>query len=476
MIVNDAKGEPQHGTDRRENGNLMRGQFVVILNQSGDCEAFVAKATFFFEKHIATIGQASPHAGHNAGVCEQSINKDAKVATAFRLPELDVVSPANAVGRPLRIALFSGNYNYVRDGANQALNSLVAFLERQGHSVRVYSPTSATPAFEPAGTLVSVPSVAIPGRAEYRLARGLPERLRRDIRNFAPDIMHLSAPDPLGHSAKKLARVLGVPVVASVHTRFETYFEFYGLGWIRPLGEALLRRFYSGLDEVLVTSSGFGAVLRAQGLIEHSSVWSRGVDKIRFNPAKRSLEWRRSLGIGDAEPVIGFVGRLVLEKGLDTVAAAVTELQARGVAHRVLIVGDGPARERLAAQLPQAIFTGSLSGEALPRAYASVEVLLNPSTTETFGNINLEAMASGIPVVAAVATGSNCLIEDGVTGRLVSPGDIAGFADALAGYLQNSGRRAAAGRAGLASAQNYDWDVINGAVLARYRSILAAQA
>ena len=393
------------------------------------------------------------------------------MATAFRLPDI----PEMTVVKPLRIALFSGNYNYVRDGANQALNRLVAFLEAQGNSVRVYSPTSDTPAFEPAGTLVSVPSVSIPGRAEYRVARGLPASLKRDIRDFAPDLIHLSAPDPLGHSAKKLARTLGVPVVASVHTRFETYFEFYGLGWARPIGEALLRRFYAGLDEVFVTSAGFGDVLREQRLITHSAVWSRGVDKARFHPSKRSLEWRRSLGIGDGEPVIAFVGRLVLEKGLDTVAAAVNALDARGVAHRVLIVGDGPARERLAAQLPDAIFTGSLSGDALPRAYASAEVLLNPSTTEPFGNINLEAMASGIPIVAAIATGSNCLIDDGLTGRLVPPGDIGAFADALALYLGNSGTRAAAGRAGLEAAQRYDWDTINGAVLARYREILAVR-
>lgn len=394
------------------------------------------------------------------------------MATAFRrLETADEPAP-----KLLRIALFSGNYNYIRDGANQALNRLVASLEAEGNTVRVYSPTSDTPAFPPAGTLVSVPSFSIPGRAEYRLSRGLPEALRQDIRDFAPDIFHLSAPDPLGHSAKKLARAMGVPVVASVHTRFETYFEFYGLGWARPAGELLLRRFYAGLDEVFVTSAGFGDVLREQRLIGHSAVWSRGVDKARFHPSKRALAFRRGLGIGDAEPVIAFVGRLVLEKGLDTVSAAVAELKKRGVPHRLLIVGDGPARERFEAQVPDAIFTGSLSGDALPIAYASAELLLNPSTTETFGNINLEAMASGIPIVAAIATGSNCLVDDGVSGRLVAPGDIAGFADALTLYLGNPGARAAAGRAGLAMAQAYDWDAINGAVLSRYRSILAVHA
>ncbi|WP_371870773.1 glycosyltransferase family 4 protein [Sandarakinorhabdus glacialis] len=404
------------------------------------------------------------------------------MATAYRLladdEELSLLPVAQPVPRPLRrplrIALFSGNYNYVRDGANQALNRLVAFFESQGNIVRVYSPTSATPAFPPAGTLVSVPSFSIPGRAEYRIARGLPAALKRDIRNFAPDIFHLSAPDPLNHSAKKLARAMGVPVVASVHTRFETYFEYYGLAWARPLGEALLKRFYAGLDEVFVTSEGFGDVLREQGMIGHSAVWSRGVDKLRFSSGKRSLAWRRGFGIADDELVIGFVGRLVLEKGLDVVAAAAAELKARGVAHKLLIVGDGPARERLQAQVPGAVFTGFLDGDTLPRAYASADMLLNPSVTETFGNINLEAMASGIPVVAAIATGSNCLIDDGVNGRLVPAGDIGAFADALTQYLTDPRARAAAGAEGLRRARLYDWDSINGAVLDRYHEIVGS--
>ncbi len=393
------------------------------------------------------------------------------MATAHRLP-IESAPPTPA--RPLRIALFSGNYNYVRDGANQALNRLVGFLEGQGHAVRVYSPTSPTPAFPPAGTLVSAPSFRIPGRAEYRLSTGLNAALKRDIRDFAPDIVHLSAPDPLGHAAKTFARTLGVPVVASVHTRFETYFEFYGIGWFRQVAEGILRRFYAGLDEVFVTTPTLGVQMRDQGLLASApAVWSRGVDKLRFAPQRRSLGWRRGLGLADEDFVIGFVGRLVLEKGLDTVAAVATELRARGVSHKLLIVGDGPARERFAAQVPDAVFTGFLDGDMLPTAYASADVLLNPSTTETFGNINLEAMASGIPVVAALASGNDALIVDGVTGRLVPPADIAAYADALAAYATDPALRAAVGAAGLERARGYDWDAINGAVLARYRELAA---
>jgi glycosyltransferase involved in cell wall biosynthesis len=396
------------------------------------------------------------------------------VATAYRMPE--PVEPEPAPVRPLKVALFSGNYNYVRDGANQALNRLVAFLERQGCTVRVYSPTSDTPAFEPAGTLVSVPSFSIPGRGEYRVALGLPERLKRDVREFGPDIIHLSAPDPAAHSAKRLARQLGVPVVASIHTRFETYLEYYGFGFARPLMEMMLGRFYTGLDEVFVTTAAFGETMRDAGIIRtEPAVWSRGVDKGRFNPKRRSPEWRWSLGVGDAEPVIGFVGRLVLEKGLDTVAAAVAELKRRGVPHRLVVVGDGPARERFEALAPDAIFTGFLDGTNLARAYASMDMLLNPSTTETFGNINLEAMASGIPVVAARASGNECLVTDGDTGALVTPGDITGYADALQRYCTDPLLRAGHGKAGLAAAQAFDWDAINGAVLSRYRDLIATK-
>ena len=396
------------------------------------------------------------------------------MATAYRMP--DPVEPVPAPARRLKVALYSGNYNYVRDGANQALNRLVAYLERQGCTVRVYSPTSDTPAFEPAGTLVSVPSFSIPGRSEYRVALGLPERLKRDLRDFGPDIIHLSAPDPAAHSAKRLARELGVPVVASIHTRFETYLEYYGFGFARPLMEHMLGRFYAGLDEVFVTTAGFGETMRDAGIISaEPAVWSRGVDKARFNPQRRSPEWRWSLGLGDLEPVIGFVGRLVLEKGLETVAAAVAELKRRGVPHRLVVVGDGPARERFQALAPDAIFTGFLDGLNLARAYASMDMLLNPSITETFGNINLEAMASGIPVVAARASGNICLVTDSATGALVTPGDIAGYADALARYCGDQPLRTAHGKAGLVVAQACDWDAINGAVLSRYREVIAAK-
>src|SRR6476646_16342 len=139
------------------------------------------------------------------------------------------LQPASVQSSDLRVALFSGNYNYVRDGANQALNRLVGYLLRQGVEVRVYSPTVEHPAFPPTGDLVSVPSVAIPGRPEYRLPVALPAHVRRDLEEFAPNVVHVSSPDVVGHRAVTWARKRRVAVVASVHTRFETYLEYYHL-------------------------------------------------------------------------------------------------------------------------------------------------------------------------------------------------------------------------------------------------------
>ena len=375
----------------------------------------------------------------------------------------------------LRVALFSGNYNYTRDGANGALNRLVGFLEREGVEVRVYSPTTDTPAFEPTGTLISVPSVSIPGRPEYRAALGLPEPIREHIRAFAPHIFHLSAPDILGHRAVGFGTSLGLPCVASVHTHFESYMRYYRLGWVVPTMEWILKGFYGRCAEVYVPSRAMAEMVRAKGLSEHIYLWERGVDRARFDPRFRDMAWRRGLGVADDEVLIAFVGRLVLEKGLGTLAAAAALLRDRGVAHRVLVVGDGPAREWIEERLPGAIYTGFLGGADLGRAYASADIFFNPSVTETFGQVTTEAMASGLPVVGAAAGGTIDLVEHDVSGCLTAPDSAAESADCLQRLIEDRAFRASTGAAGLARAARYDWDAVNGVVLERYRAVLEAR-
>lgn len=377
----------------------------------------------------------------------------------------------------LRIALFSGNYNMVRDGANQALNRLVGYLLRQGAAVRVYSPTVEEPAFAPAGELVSVPSSAMPfGRGEYRFPLRLGGRLRRDLKDFAPNVLHVSSPDIACHRAVTWARKQSLPVLASVHTRFETYPRYYNLAFMEPVLEAVLRRFYRRCDALVAPSESMAQVLREQRMNYDIDIWSRGVDRQLFNRDLRDMEWRRSLGIADEEVVIGFHSRLVMEKGLDVFSDAIDELRRRGVVHRTLIVGDGPARGWLEARLPQAVFAGFMGGKDLGKAVASMDVLFFPSTTETFGNVTLEGMACGLPVVAADATGSASLVDDGTSGRLIRPGAVNAFAEALRGYVSDPGLRAKHGKAGETRSLEFSWDRINQTVADTYLRLIRQKA
>ena len=301
----------------------------------------------------------------------------------------------------LRVALFSGNYNYVRDGANQALNRLADYLLRQGAALRVYAPKVENPAFPATGDLFGIPAVPIPFRREYRFPLGLSRAAKADLAAFKPNVMHVSSPDPTAHAALKWAEQRDLPVLASVHTRFDTYPRYYGMAWAEPWFQGIMRRFYHRCDAIVAPSESMAEVLRAQDMSDDVGIWSRGVDREIFDPARRDLAWRRSLGIGDGEVAIGFLGRLVMEKGLDVFADTMAELRKRGVPHKVLVVGEGPARGWFAERVPEASFTGMLTHAELGRAVASMDVLVNPSVTETFGNVTLEAMASGVPVIAA---------------------------------------------------------------------------
>jgi glycosyltransferase involved in cell wall biosynthesis len=382
-----------------------------------------------------------------------------------------ISSGSSAARGSVRVALFSGNYNCLPDGANQALNRLVGYLLRQGWQVRVYSPVVAKPAFEPAGDLVGVRSVPFPGRGEYRIALGLPRATRADLDAFAPDVVHVSAPDPLGRAAQSYARERGLPLVASLHTRFETYWDYYGFGFVRGTIERYLRRFYRRCDLVMAPNRPLAEMLAADGVDPaRIAIWSRGVDRARFDPARRSLPWRVAHGIGPGDVAVLFFGRLVREKGFADFAAAFARAALPGA--RAVVVGEGPGHAEFARNLPGAVFTGHLSGEALGEAVASADVLLNPSATEAFGNVNLEAMAAGLAVISADAPSSRALIDSGRTGLLVPVGDVAGYAAALRKLAGDAPLRERLGRAAREESARYDWDGALADVVSAYRELV----
>ena len=372
----------------------------------------------------------------------------------------------------MRIALFSGNYNYVREGANQALNRLVRHVEDQGHEVRVYSPVTDTPAFEPEGELVAVPSVRLPVRGEFRLALGLAPHLREDVRRFSPDLVHVSTPDILDTRAQTFAKQLRVPIVASMHTRFETYFSYYGMSWARPLAEAHLRRFYRRSDHVLAPTPGLVADMKRLRRDDRVTLWSRGVDRQLFDPRRRDCDWRRAQGWSDDDVVLLFFGRLVIEKGVRDFVSTVLRLRERGVRVRPLVVGAGPARDAFDV-LEDAVFTGHLDGADLARAVASGDILLHPSRTEAFGNVVLEAMAAGLPVVCADSDSARALVDDGLTGFLCRSEDPDRFITVVAELVRDSVRRREIGAAARNASGKFSWQAASESVLTAYRSMLS---
>jgi glycosyltransferase involved in cell wall biosynthesis len=379
------------------------------------------------------------------------------------------------VSHRLRVALFSGNYNYIREGANQALNQLVAYLERASHQVRVYSPVTDTPAFEPEGTLVPVPSIALPVRSEFRLALGISATIRRDVEQFAPDVIHVSTPDILGTRAETLAERLRLPIIASMHTHFETYLDYYGVGWLRPLAEAHLRRFYRRAHCVLAPTPGLVEEMKRLRGDDRAALWSRGVDRSLFNPSRRDPQWRRSQGWSDDDVVVLWLGRLVLEKGVEIFVDVVRQLHSAGHKVRPLIVGAGPAEDRFGT-LAGALFTGHLTGAELARAVASADLTINPSTTETFGNVILEAMASGVPVVSADALNARSLIDDGSTGILCAPGDVDEFVRAAIALIEDPAQRRRIGAAARVASEAYSWDAASAAAEQSYLRTIADYA
>jgi len=256
-----------------------------------------------------------------------------------------------------------------------------------------------------------------------------------------------------------------------MHTRFEAYLAYYGLGWLRPLVEAHLHRFYRRADWVLApTPALVDEVKRFRGDYR-ASLFSRGVDHALFNPSRRDAAWRRAQGWADDDIVLMFFGRPVVEKGLEVFIAAVQQLQRERRNVRALAVGAGPHADRLRV-LDDVVLTGHLTGPDLARAVASADIMLHPSITETFGNVILEAMACGVPIVAADAPNARALIEPGRTGILVPAADAAAYAAAAARLIDFPDERRRMGAAASREAQTHTWEGVCAEVEAAYFEVI----
>ncbi|MDR8393193.1 glycosyltransferase family 1 protein [Aliifodinibius sp. S!AR15-10] len=373
----------------------------------------------------------------------------------------------------LRVAIFTGNYNHIRDGVSLTLNRLVDFLERKGIEVLVFGPTIDDPPIDHNGELVPVPSIPMPGRSEYRVTVGFPDAVQERLAAFNPNLVHIATPDLLGFRAMRYAQSHNIQIVASYHTHFTSYLKYYNLEMLEMLGWKYLVWFYSQCKHVYVPSPSMADELNEQGINNGVRIWARGVNTEKFHPDKRDMKWRKSLGIADDELVVTFVSRLVWEKDLQTYVDTIKKLKNRDLNIRAMVVGDGPAKKELQQMLPEAHFTGFITGEELHRAYASSDIFLFPSDTETFGNVTLEAMSSGLPCVVADATGSRSLVEAGINGFLAPPRNTSEFANGVQKIAEDEELRKKMGKTARQKALAYSWENVNEKLLEDYREALS---
>ena len=376
---------------------------------------------------------------------------------------------------PMRIALFTDTYPPQVNGVARTLARLVGHLSARGHQVALTSP--AVIRNGPATDTVlhhQLGGWPIPVYPELLFTRPMVRRERKTLGQFNPHVVHCATESIVGWSGRRWALKTGRPLVTSFHTNFPEYAEGYGMGFLAPTAWRLLQKFHAPAVRTLCPSSATFGELRKQGFDHPLGIWARGVDTRFFRPTRRSDALRRRLAPG-AEVVLLFVGRLAREKRIDLLLESFELVRAR-VPKPVglVVVGDGPLRDELRRKGPPGVhFTGYLSEEELARAYASADIFAFPSDTETFGNVVLEAMASGLPVAGVDRGGVKDTIEPHVTGFRAHPGDPKAFADALLTLIERPALRARMATAARSSAEARGWDRILDGVIETYEEALS---
>lgn len=388
-------------------------------------------------------------------------------------------------GSRLRVAVVTETYPPEVNGVALTLAQVVRGLHARGHEVALVRPRQPADRDGARATLAGSPpprsgdagpapiaehlvaGMPIPFYANLRM--GLPAR-RQLLRTWGrdrPDVVHVATEGPLGRSAVHAARQLGIALTSDFRTNFHAYTQHYGLSWLRQPILGYLRQLHNLTSATMVPTQALRMELEALGFA-NLEVVSRGVDVGRFDPALRSAALRQTWGAGDDAPVVLYVGRLAAEKNLGLLVRSFRAIAQQQPTARLVLVGDGPQRESLRAALPRAHFAGQRQGVDLATHYASADLFLFPSLTETFGNVTAEAMASGLAVVAFDYAAAAQLIQPGSSGTLIARGNEAQFERAGVALAGSHATRRALGMRARAQACEHDW----GTVLSRFERVL----
>lgn len=367
----------------------------------------------------------------------------------------------------MRIALFTETFLPRIDGVVTTLCYLLEHLKKRNHDAILFSPQTDRTSY--AGTsLIAYDGFTFPLYPEFRITPPT-KSIRAHLLRFQPDIIHALSPVSLGLAGLWYGHRLGIPIIASYHTDVAGYAEYYGLGFLRSLIWAVLRLIHNQADLNLCPSHTTRLELETQG-IRRLGIWTRGVDTTRFTPEKYSPDWRWQLSGGEPEKhLLLYVGRLSAEKRINWLREVLIHIPNV----RLAIVGDGPDRshmESFFAGLP-VVFTGYLRGDDLAQAYASADIFTFPAANETLGNVVLEAMASGLAVVAANSGGPKDIIKNRENGILCSPESHKDFIGAIEWLLAEPEHMNRLRCLARSEALSRSWDFVFDALLDEYETL-----
>ncbi|AKJ30591.1 glycosyltransferase family 4 protein [Caldimonas brevitalea] len=337
----------------------------------------------------------------------------------------------------MRIAYITETYPPELNGVSLTVERTVEHL-RAHHEVELVRPRQPHEAARNDAEEWRTWSLPLPMYRDLRFGLALQRTLRERWQARTPELVHVATPGPLGWASVRAARSLGVAVTSDFRTNFHQYSHYYGLGWCEPVVRGYLKRLHNGSHRTFVPTHGMRRMLAKHGF-ERLAVVGRGVDTEHFSPIHRSNSLRTQWGASRHTPVVLYVGRLAAEKNVPLALCAFDAIRAAHPQAQMVVVGDGPMRKRWENEYPSVRFVGAQRGEELARHYASADIFLFPSLSDTFGNVVLEAMASGLTVVAYDTGAAGEHIDDCESGLLVRPGDEASFIAAACALAAQQG-------------------------------------